>query len=185
MNIQPNLRLDKAAFIKWSATAEERYELVGGRVAMMTRPSRAHAIIVPNLAVLLRGCFDRTQWVVVMEFGLDAGPETVRYPDVVVDRVGGRRKDYTAIAPILLAEVLSPSSVDVDLGDKVAEYMQLPGLQAYIVLSQDEPKAWVYARSAAKFAGPTVIAGTDAVVQIDALGLALPMADIYAGIGDD
>jgi Uma2 family endonuclease len=183
MNIQPNLRMSKAAFIEWSATAEERYELVGGRVLMMARPALAHALIIANLIVALRARLDPNRWVVISEFGIDAGPETLRYPDVVVDPVGGAAKDYTAKAPVLLAEVLSPSSIETDLGDKAAEYLQTPSLLAYIVLSQDEPKAWVHARSGAGFAaGPVVVTGMEAKIQIAALQLELPMADIYAGL---
>jgi Uma2 family endonuclease len=183
MNIQPNLRMDKAAFIEWGAAKEERYELVEGRVVMMARPSRAHAMIVGNLFVALRSRLDPRQWEIIVEFGLDAGPQTLRYPDIVVDRAGGDAKDYTATAAVLLAEVLSPSSVETDLGDKAAEYLQIPGLLAYIVLSQDEPKAWVYAKTNEKItAGPVVITGTEAAVRIGVLQLDLPMADIYAGI---
>jgi Uma2 family endonuclease len=136
-----------------------------------------------NLAMLLRTRLDPKQWVVVAEFGLDAGPETLRYPDIVVDRAGGSGKSYTASAPVLLAEVLSPSSVEVDLGNKAAEYLQVPSLRAYIVLSQDEPKAWVHTRSGAEFTPvPVVIKGTKANIQIAALQLELPMSEIYAGL---
>jgi Uma2 family endonuclease len=183
MNVRPNLRMSKAAFIEWSATKEERCELAGGRVVMMPRPSRAHGMIAMNLAFLLRPRLDPKQWVVIAEFGLDAGPDTLRYPDIVVDHAGGGGKDYTATAPALLAEVLSPSTAEIDLGDKAAEYLQLSSLLAYIVLSQDEPKAWVYVRTGAQFTpGPMAIGGTEAIIRIAALQLELPMADIYAGI---
>ena len=183
MNTLPNLRMTKAAFIAWSATEDERHEFVGGRVVMMPRPSRAHGMIVMNLAFLLRSRLDPEQWVVIAEFGLDTGPDTLRYPDIVVDHAGGGEKDYTATAPVLLAEVLSPTTVEIDLGDKAAEYLQIPSVVAYIVLSQDEPKAWLYARSPVTIApGPAVIAGTGSRVHIAALQLDLPMADIYAGI---
>ena len=186
MNVQPNLQLSKAAFIEWSANQEGRCELVGGRVVMMPRPSRAHGMIAMNLATLLQAQLDRKQWVVIAEFGLDAGPDTLRYPDIVVDRAGGGAKDYTATAPVLLAEVLSPSSVEIDLGDKAAEYLQIPSLLTYIVLSQDEPKAWVWNRAATQFApGPEVISGAEAIVRIAALKLELPMTDIYADITTD
>jgi Uma2 family endonuclease len=186
MNIQPNLRMSKAAFIEWSAGEEERCELVGGRVVMMPRPSLAHGMIIMNLAQLLRAQLDPKQWVVVAEFGADTGPETLRYPDVVVDRAAGSRKRYVANVPILLAEVLSPSSVETDLGDKPVEYMQIPSLLAYIVLSQDEPKAWLHWGPAAKLAlGPTLITGEEAVIRIDVLELTLPMTGIYAGFEDD
>lgn len=142
MNIQSNLSMDKPAFLAWIEAKEERCELAGGRVVMMPRPTRAHALIKANLAVTaLRSRLERSQWEVIMTFGLDAGPDTFRYPDVMVDRAGGNNKDFAATAPVLLAEVLSPENAEIDLGDKVAEYLELPSLLAYIVLSQNEPKA--------------------------------------------
>jgi Uma2 family endonuclease len=183
MNVQPNLRMDKAAFIAWMAANEGRYELAGGRVVMMPGVSRNHGLMVSNLVVALRARLDPRQWSVIAEFGLDAGPETLRYPDIVVDRVGGGAQDYTATAPVLLVEVLSPSTAATDLGDKAAEYLQVPSLHAYIVLSQDEPKAWVWARTTDEFApGPAVIAGTEAIIRVVALQLELPLAEIYAGV---
>jgi Uma2 family endonuclease len=183
MNIRPNLPMTKAAFIAWSAAEEERCELVAGRVVMMPRPSRSHGLIVSNLVVALRGQLDPHQWVVIPEFGLDSGPQTLRYPDIVVDRAGGGAKDYTATGPALLAEVLSPSNAETDLGDKVAEYLQIPSLLAYAVFSQDEPKAWLWERTTEHFTpGPRVISGIEAVVSIAALKLELPMTEIYAGI---
>jgi len=183
MNVRPNLRMSKAAFIEWSAAVEERCELVAGRVVMMPRPSRAHGMIVMNLAFLLRTKLDPKQRDVIAEFGLDAGPETLRYPDIVVDRAGGPSKSYTAIAPLFLAEVLSPSSVETDLGDKAAEYLRIPSLLAYAVFSQDEPKAWVWERENGHFTpGPRVISGNEGILCIAELKLDLPVADIYAGI---
>src|SRR5260370_12121246 len=110
MNIQPTQRMSKAAFIGWGATEEERYELVGGRIVMMPRPSLAHGLIVGNLYVGLRSRLDRKQWVVIQEYGLDAGPETLRYPDIVLDRAGGRAQAYIPVPPVLVPEVPSPSA---------------------------------------------------------------------------
>jgi Uma2 family endonuclease len=183
MNIQPNLRMDKAAFLAWSEAKEERYELAAGHLVMMPRRSRAHGLIVGNLYLALRTRLRPEQWNIIVEFGLDAGPDTLRYPDIVVDRGGGGSKDYTATAPVLLAEVLSPSTATLDLGDKAAEYLRIPSLLAYLVLSQDEPKAWVRVRGAGDFpAAPQVIVGTEAFIRVEALQLELPLAEIYAGI---
>lgn len=183
MNIQPNLRMDKAAFLAWMQANEERCELAGGRVVMMPGASRIHGRIVRKLVGALSSRLDPTRWEVIAEFGLDAGPETLRYPDIVVDRADGGDKDYTAAAPVLLAEVLSPSTAEIDLGDKAAEYLRIPSLLAYIVLSQDEPKGWVYMRAGSQFTpGPAVVGGTEAVIRIPALQLELPMGEIYADI---
>lgn len=184
MNLRPDLRMDKAAFLAWMEATEGRYELAGGRVVMMVGASRAHGLIVSNLVVALRSRLDPAQWQVISEFGLDAGPDTLRYPDIVIDRAGGGAKDRTATAPVLLAEVLSPSTAETDLGDKAAEYLRISSLLAYIILSQDEPKAWAWMRAGAEFTPvPAVIAGTAAIVRVAALALQLPIVEIYAGAG--
>jgi Uma2 family endonuclease len=114
-----------------------------------------------------------------------AGPETHRYPDIVVDRRGGRGADFTATSPALLAEVLSPSTAEIDLGDKAAEYLQLPSLAAYLVMAQAEPKAWIWVRHDGGFPPkPTIIAGLDKVIHVASLDLALPLGTIYAGVAE-
>ena len=178
MNVQLAVHLDKSAFLAWVQGREERYELADGRVVMMTGASRTHGLMVLNIAMLLRNQLDpRT---VIADFGLDAGPRTLRYPDIMVDRAGG---DYTTSDPVLLIEVLSPSTEALDLGDKAAEYLRLPNLAAYIVIAQSEAKAWVWLRAAAGFpAGPAVIAGQEKVIGIPALSVELPLVEIYRGI---
>ena len=76
--------------------------------------------------------------------------------------------------------MLSPSSATIDLGDKPAEYLRVPSVCAYLVLSQDEPKVWAWVRGDGGFdAAPKVIKGKDAMVRISALSLELPLAEIY------
>jgi hypothetical protein len=49
-------------------------------------------VIVFNLATLLRSRLDRKQWRIILEFGLDTGPDTLRYPDIVVFPTGSPDK---------------------------------------------------------------------------------------------
>jgi hypothetical protein len=49
------------------------------------------------------------------------------------------------------------------------------------VLSQDEPKAWVWLRSGSDFPrGPEVVAGGEGVLKIAALSIELPLSEVYA-----
>jgi Uma2 family endonuclease len=183
MNVQLPVHIDKPAFLAWVQGREERYELAAGRVIMMVGATRAHGLVVSNLLVLLRGQLDAQQWTVMADFGLDAGPETLRYPDIVVDRAGGAAADYLASAPVLIAEVLSPSTADIDLGDKAAEYLRLPTLLAYLVFAQSGFKAYVWTREADPFPpAPSVIMGRDKIIRIAALNLVLPLGAVYAGL---
>lgn len=183
MNVQPRSQMDNATFLAWVQEQEGRYELAGGRVVMMTGGTMRHGLIVGNLFDLLRRRLDRKQWAVLTEFGVDAGPGIVRYADIVVDRAGGQGDRLTAQAPALIAEILSPATAKTDLGDKAAEYLKLESLSAYLVLAQDEIKAWAYGVHASSLRpGPHMLVGAGAVMAVTALGIELPLADVYAGV---
>jgi Uma2 family endonuclease len=183
MNVQLPLGIEKPAFLDWVQRHEGRYELAEGRVVMMTGVSRNHAIMVANLQSLLRAQLSPREWTVVADFGLDTGPKSLRYPDIVVDRKGGRGRDFTARAPALLIEVLSPSTATYDLGDKASEYLRLTSLSAYVVFAQEERKAWVWVRGDSGFpSGPDVIEGEDALVRIPSFAILLRFSEVYADL---
>ena len=186
MNVQLPIAMDKAAFLAWVQGREGRYELADGRVVMMTDGSRAHSMIVRNVLLALSRQLDDKQWTILSDFGVDAGPRTLRYPDIMVDRAGGNAKDYTATSPALLIEVLSPPTARFDLGDKAGEFLRIPSLAAYVVFAQDEYKAWIWIRGPKAFPpGPAFVGGTDAVVSIPALGVELSLSDVYAQVDMD
>ena len=59
----------------------------------------------------------------------------------------------------------------------------MPTLGTYAVLSQNEAKAWVWTRAEdGMAAAPEEVFGLDKMLVVPALGLALPLADIYRGI---
>jgi Uma2 family endonuclease len=116
---------------------------------MMAGASRAHAHIIKNLLTALDRRLDPSRWLVLADFGVDVGPDTLRYPDILVEDAGADPKSFTTASPVFVAEVLSPSTTTVDLGDKAAEYLKLASLAIHVVLSQDEPKAWVWVRGPA------------------------------------
>jgi Uma2 family endonuclease len=180
MNVQTNLWMDKATFLAWVQERGERYELDQGHVVMMTGGTRGHALMIRRLAAALERRLDSTIWsTLTSDFGIDLGPKTVRYPDLVVDVAGGSVQDLTATAPVMIAEVISPSSATDDLGDKAAQYLGLTSLAAYLVLDQDEPKAWVWVRGTSGFPpGPEVI-GVGGAIRIPSLRIELPLAEIY------
>jgi len=183
MNVQLPVHMNKAAFLAWVQGLEGRYELANGRVVMMVGASRAHARIVRNLLALVQGQLDLQHWEVLADFGIDAGPETLRYPDIMVERAGGSARDYTTTAPALIAEVLSPSTGKIDLGDKAAEYLQLTSLMTYLVFEQTEYNAHIWTREGDVFpSAPTAIRGRDKILRIQGLNLILPLAAVYAGV---
>ena len=140
MTVQLPIHLDKPGFINWVERQEGRYELVGGRVVMMPGASRGHGLIVRNLVVLLHNQLDPREWTVIADFGLDLGPETLRYPDIVVDRAGGgvdaegvkaAVNDGTEIAVL---EIICRHDVHADLLELVGRVRNLHPINAAAVV---------------------------------------------------
>ena len=120
-----------------------------------------------------------------MGLGVDVGPQTLRSPDILVDRTGGASGDRVATAPVVLAEVLTRSTVETDLGDKVVEYLALPTLAAYLVFAEGSAKCWAWVRRETGFpSAPTLIVGRDKSIHLAAPRLELPLPAVYAGLPD-
>jgi hypothetical protein len=51
MNVQPHVQMDNATFLDWVQGREERYELAGGRVTMMTGATMRHRMTICNFRV--------------------------------------------------------------------------------------------------------------------------------------
>jgi Uma2 family endonuclease len=189
MNSPVRLTMDKHSFLRWAEGREGHYELKGQVVSMMTGASRNHSRVIKGLMGALDSRIDQHRFEVMpTDLAVEIGDD-IRYPDVIVDPAGGEGRDLSTDRPILVAEVLSPSSIALDLHIKAAEYMSLSSLECYIVAAQDEPRLWIWNRGdmAAGRAWPKApleVFGKDKVVTIPALGLDAPMAEIYAAIND-
>lgn len=179
-------RMGKAEFFAWLQTKEGgRCELKDGEIVVHPGVSRNHYRVAGEFANILRNRLSRQDWdVATGEFAAEIG-EDIRYPDVLVERRAEDGAAYSTEVPIVLVEVLSPSSAGHDLTIKAAECTSLPSLEVYIVASQDEPIVWVWQRDGetrAFPAQPVEIAGLDGVIAIPARGVTLPLAEAYRGI---
>jgi Uma2 family endonuclease len=180
MNLHSSAPTDPDAFLRWNEGREGRRELVNGRVVeMMIHVTRGHARLVARLSGVLSELLDRRRFeVFTSDLGIKT-PEGVRYPDVVIDVAGGRSEDLAVTAPVLVCEVLSPSSLVIDLVEKQREYTGIPSVMAYLVLSQDEPRAWLWLRESEGWSGPATIEGPGAEIAVPALSLAIPLRLVY------
>jgi Uma2 family endonuclease len=186
MNAPLDLRMDKKTFLRWAQSQEGRYELIGGRVVVQQSPSRRHGYIARNIDDSLRQRLDGKKWSVLRgDISVEYGEET-RVPDVLVEPAGLPEDLNVTDQPVLLAEVLSPSSMQTDFNAKPNLYFQIPSLEIYIVASQDRPYLWVWQRSPdAARAFPELAVEFDtltAIVDLAHFGITLPLAEIYRGI---
>lgn len=177
-------KIDKATFFALAARSEGRAEFVRGRMQQQSGGTWRHDRIARRWAVAIERRLDPSRWVVngpdrAIEIG-----ETVRYPDVSVEPEGGDLQSLSTFRPVLIVEVLSPTSEDRDLDVKPAEYMSLATLTAYIVASQDEAACLLWLRGPdGRFpAEPARVRGYEDSIDITALSLVIPLAEVYRGL---
>ena len=183
MNAATQPRMDKATFYHWVERQEARHELAGGRAIMMTGASNGHNKIVSNIFRHLSLQLERLHWsVFVADFAVEIGDQ-VRYPDVLVFPAMDDTKARHAEKPALIIEVLSASSVYVDMNEKAAEYTSLPSLAAYVVFSQDAALSWHWTRTQQGMpVRPTLLEGRDPIIEVPALAATLPHAEVFFGL---
>ncbi len=164
-------------FFAWERDQPERYEYAGGVITMMTGGSVAHVTIAMNLAFALRHALRGTGY---RPFGSDMNVianHTVRYPDIsVICRPVGDRDDHLS-DPVLIVEVMSPSTEREHRGRKKFDYFATPSIQQYAIVEQDARRVDLYTRADA--AWTDVIVEGDAVLKLSSIGVEVSLDVIY------
>jgi Uma2 family endonuclease len=186
MNLQTKMPTTADEFLRWNEGREGKREFVRGRVVeMMVGVSKHHFAVVGRLLYQLMRQLGLKEYAIgSAEFGVRTD-EGVRYPDVLVDRLIGAGSELAAKEPLLVAEVLSPSSYSRDFGEKVSDYATVPSLLYYVILSQDEPRLWLWSRALdGGWSGPSLIAGQGETVELSRLEIFIDVGEIYDGLFD-
>ena len=81
--------------------------------------------------------------------------------------------------PVLLVEVLSPSTADFDRGTKFDHYRQIPSLQEYLIFAQDEPHVEQRTRTSDGLWLLRVVTGIDQALSLVSIKTSLTLRDAY------
>ena len=109
------------------------------------------------------------------------------YPDVVVVCDEPRLEDDvfdTLLNPIVLVEVLSPSTEAYDRGEKFEHYRQIASLQEYVLVSQDTVRVEHYLRQKADWL-QTEFQGLEEVLPLLSIDCELRLQDVYRRVKFD
>jgi Uma2 family endonuclease len=187
------LRLPRAAryseYLAVEGMSEHRHEFIDGVIVAMAGGSAEHNAIGARLAMVVgmrlpAGCryfsSDQRFWI--------AATARARYADGSI--ICGMPEypvhdDQAALNPLVVFEVLSPSSEGDDDGDKREDFQSLADVRAYVLLSQDARQVKVYRRDEHGKWGtkPDVYTG-GAAFELPALSAPVAVDNIYSDILD-
>jgi Uma2 family endonuclease len=191
--MEATLRLPRRAsyadYLAVEQHSEHRHELIDGVIVAMAGGSDEHNAIAGRLAMLLgqrttRGCRyytpDQRFWIAARARG--------RYTDGSI--ICGKPEhpahdDQATTNPVVVLEVLSPSSEGDDDGDKRLDFQSLSSLRAYVLAAQDERRVRVYRRSEGGAWRPEAeVCGEGDSFDLPTLNDPISVAEIYEDILD-
>lgn len=167
-------------FLVWEQGQELRWEFDGFAPTAMTGGTSEHSAIERNLIVSLgsrlRGkpCQPYTSNLKILVAG------SIRYPDAFVVCTPVARGTLVVTDPVVVFEVLSPSTASTDIGAKNQEYRDTPSVQRYVMLTQDRQQATVFAREGGDWVGH-IVSG-NAMLDMPEIAISVPLAELYEGI---
>jgi len=188
MSAMPKPRkLTFAEYLAFELKAERKSEFYDGEMFLMAGASREHNILSRNLTAELHL---RLKGGSCQVFHSDLRLKVDRtglwcYPDLMIvcgaPEFAAENRD-TLTNPKVVIEVLSDSTERYDRTTKFRHYKQLPSVQEYVLVSQDEPLVERYTRSPDGTWAQTDFVGLDVDMVLATVQVSVPMADVYRGV---
>ncbi len=180
--LRKNVVTTPEEYLEGENYSEVKHEYVNGHIYAMVGVSRAHGTITGNLHALLHGHLRGTPCrVYASDIKVRKG-DTFYYPDLVVACVETKRHDYYVEEPVLVVEVLSPSTQARDRLDKRLVYQSILTLQEYVLVAQDTIEAQIYRRAGEAWDLETY--GPNEDLHLTAIDFACSMEALYQAAWD-
>jgi len=134
-------------YLAGEETSPIRYEYVYGEVYAMAGTSDNHNRIVGSIyAALLNRLRDSDCEPFMGDIKVRVSPHVYYYPDVLVSCEENPESPYFRNEPILIVEVLSTSTQEIDRREKLLFYQQMPSVQEYVVVEQQKMLVEIHRR---------------------------------------
>ncbi len=178
--------LTPGEYLAFEHKAITKHEYLSGEIVAMSGASNAHNLITGDIFAELHGQLKGGRCLVYTGDMRVKTSATISYfyPDITVVCDKPRFEDrtfYTLLNPIVVVEVLSPSTEAYDRGEKFAHYQQLASLQEYVLVSQDKVHVEHYLCQGSQWA-LTEFQELDDVMRLVSIACELRLRDIYSRV---
>ena len=164
-----------------------RYEYVYGEVYAMAGASDRHNLINGNIYVALSiHLRDSDCQPFFTDIKVRINPDVYYYPDILVSCEKMPENPYFRNKPILIVEVLSPSTQEIDRREKLLFYQQMPSVQEYVVVEQQEMLVEIHRRQPdGRWITYYFNQDADEEVEFQSVELTMTLGEIYRRVKFD
>lgn len=183
---KPHLTIEE--YIELEKNSEERFEYFGGEAFSMAGGTPNHVRIARNVCnKLTQKLDDRDCEVFPGDMRVKVPADApYRYPDLSVVCGEQNYESFQGLEmlvnPVVLVEVLSPSTAAYDLDEKFTAYQSIESFREYLVIAQDRPHVIRYVRQPQGGWLRTDTDGLPNEVTVESLNVTLSLSEIYARV---
>lgn len=179
--------MNREEYLAFERTSSEKHEFHDGEVFAMAGARRRHNQLGARLGGLLDAALRGRPCEVYSSDMKVRIPNRDRYmyPDVSVacgEPLFEDEEELVLLNPLLICEVLSPTTQSYDRGDKFADYRTIPSLREYVLVAPQENRVEHHAWQPGGAWLLRELRQPGDVLVLSALGVEFPLSEIYAGI---
>lgn len=178
-----------ADFLGWQGGDPDRhYELIDGQIVMMAPTTTLHAWLLSTLSSLFhRKLAPGSGFFVYTDVGVERPDRSdlCYEADLVVTTTRPTRNTKTVREPLLVAEILSPSTETKDRFVKGQDYRLIPSVQEILFVAQDRPAVEIWRRFETDRWLTVLATGLHAEADISCLNCTLSMPELYGEVTFD
>ena len=179
MNAVTRQEMSLEEFLAWEEQQELRWEYDGSQPVTMVGGTLNHSRIQRNVIVALGNRLRGPPYeVLTSDLKIEAAG-SIRYPDAFVARGGGPGSSKVVRDPVVVFELVSPSTARTDRIIKNQQFKATPSILRYVLLEQDDVAATMFERAGEDWAGHILAAGD--VLRMPEIGVEAPLAEFYEG----
>jgi Uma2 family endonuclease len=171
-------------FLRWDDGTDTHYELIGGFPVAMAPPAAAHRMVAMRLGSRVDAALaGRRPCNAQGEAGIMHPNRTDTYFEADI-AASCERHEFGQQAlkePLLIVEILSPSTERHDRRVKLPVYRQIETVQEIVLIDSDGMYAEVHRRAGAQWI-TEILRGSDAVLSLTSAGLEVRFGELYEGI---
>ena len=172
-------------YLEGEANSQRKHEYVCGVIYAQAGASNVHNLVASNLHGAM---FSKLRGKPCRVYGADTKVRSrestgtrVYYPDGLVVCESNPPADHFQDKPVVIFEVLSPSTRRIDEGVKGEAYKRIESLNTLVLLEQHSPAAVVFQRAGNVFERH-VYQGYDASIPFPAIKCFLPLDEVYESV---
>lgn len=185
--LSPETTYSIEEYFELEAQSLEKLEYFDGKITKMPGASYVHNRIATNVLTALNVALMNTFFEVSNSDTKIHIPtiESFVYPDAVViceKPLFYQNRVDTILNPLLIVEVLSPSTEEYDRGEKFYLYRSLPSFKEYVVVHQKHALVSAYFRLNEKDWRTHDVASLSETIHLQSISVTLKLSDIYRGI---